>query len=368
MLSLLKQGHGRNVRRIERKNLEGGGILLMEKCLFNNTEIYASIVANDYHYEQEIRKLSRNKKLFCVNKDCNLNVFYCRGKIRSAHFKHEKNIGICYYDEFSKKKNASDELLKFRKLLVEELKKKYDEVKEEEKVLKYHWTDIVVIVKNRVYPIELIDEYLSPKVIDKLIKKYEDAELKPVFIILTSELASHEQHTNHCERAQLYNGDSILIEYNKDENTFNVSKVLNCKGELYSCEYPKEDFNPDLEGFFEEFLDNYNEEKGRLSEKIEDESILIQQREQSSVNKGIPGIGDGELFTLQELWVIFNKTFKARNIKSGWYVKITGSPLENYKTYGKCYGYISKDQYAQGENREIFGWEKKDWELVWIKD
>lgn len=337
----------------------------MEKCLYNNTEIYASTVADDYSYEQEIRELSRNKKLFCVNKDCSLNVYYCRGKIRSPHFKHEKNNGICYYDEFSKKKKASNELLKFREILVEQLKKRYGEVKEEEKVLKYHWTDIVVIVKNIVYPIELIDEYLSPKVIDNLIKKYEDAELKPVFIILTSELASHEQHTNHCERAQLHNGDSILIEYHKDQKTFNVSKVLNYKGELYSCAYPIEDFNPDIEGFFEGFLDNYKEEKERITQKIEAKSIFNQKREQSVVNKDLPEIGGGELFTLQELWGKINKTFKARNFNSGWYVKIKGSPLENYKKYGKCYGYISKDQFEQGENREIFGWEKKDWEIVW---
>lgn len=54
-----------------------------------------------------------------------------------------------------------------------------------------------------------------------------------------------------------------------------------------------------------------------------------------------------------------------RNIRTGYYVKITRDPLAQQARFHKVYGVFSKDQYnLKGESKELFGVDKNEWVLV----
>ena len=75
--------------------------------------------------------------------------------------------------------------------------------------------------------------------------------------------------------------------------------------------------------------------------------------------------------TLPNLWEMLENpsiaTFK--NLETGIYVRITRSPREQYKKWGKVYGKFSGDQYTFSKDKEaskeIYNWNKPIWWCVW---
>lgn len=69
------------------------------------------------------------------------------------------------------------------------------------------------------------------------------------------------------------------------------------------------------------------------------------------------------------LWKM-NKCKKAvfRNIRTNKYIKIVKDPTNQYKIYGKVYGYISDDKYSfSGKSLELYGVSKKEWIITWFE-
>ena len=57
-----------------------------------------------------------------------------------------------------------------------------------------------------------------------------------------------------------------------------------------------------------------------------------------------------------------------KNIKTGYYVKIISNPSNTLAKYGKCYGYLSKDEYKFSNNTvDVYGYNNKEWILVWSR-
>ena len=55
-----------------------------------------------------------------------------------------------------------------------------------------------------------------------------------------------------------------------------------------------------------------------------------------------------------------------RNIRTGYYIKITKNPFEQISKYRKVYGKFSKKQCEfKGDSAPLFGVDKKEWVIVW---
>ncbi|MEI7962172.1 MAG: competence protein CoiA family protein, partial [archaeon] len=70
----------------------------MDRCIYNNLNIFVEEVATDFNKEKSIRELSSKNLLECY--DCKNPVIYRRGEIRRAHFSH-KNLLDCDYQKYS---------------------------------------------------------------------------------------------------------------------------------------------------------------------------------------------------------------------------------------------------------------------------
>lgn len=221
----------------------------MEKCLYNGEEILASEIAKDYGIEEEIRKAGQDKRLMCIDKDCCQPVLYCRGAIRLPYFRHYDLSLQCAYNSFSKKKNASFEFICARKEIYDALVKNYASVKLEEKIFPTHWCDIILNIDNSVLPIELVNNYMTPRKYRSLQNTYQQAEgLEPLYIVICDRAFTEDElKTNAVERSQLYENYNTLIRYNSKEKI--ISIIYRIKhGEayiLYEKNYPLHLFRPD---------------------------------------------------------------------------------------------------------------------------
>ncbi len=70
-----------------------------------------------------------------------------------------------------------------------------------------------------------------------------------------------------------------------------------------------------------------------------------------------------------DLWKKTNPSVAIfRNIRTGYFIKITRNPQEQNSRYHKVFGYFSKDQYTfNGQANELYSLDKKEWVIVWKK-
>lgn len=84
------------------------------------------------------------------------------------------------------------------------------------------------------------------------------------------------------------------------------------------------------------------------------------------IKNSIPPLGD----TILSAWKKINprSVIILKNIRTGYFVKIAKRQKTMLESTGKCYGYLSRDQYKYPENEsEIYYFNKPEWICVWHK-
>ncbi|MBQ3001763.1 MAG: hypothetical protein IJD76_04755 [Bacilli bacterium] len=73
----------------------------------------------------------------------------------------------------------------------------------------------------------------------------------------------------------------------------------------------------------------------------------------------------------KSIYVLWEEDFAVavfKNIRNGYYVKISKNPREQQLKYRKVYGWFSKDKYSfSKESRELYGVEKQEWVVDWFR-
>ncbi len=97
-------------------------------------------------------------------------------------------------------------------------------------------------------------------------------------------------------------------------------------------------------------------------------TVKFKGQEKKYCFKSLSFTGAGE--TICDLWKKENPRIAIfKNIRTGYYIKVTRNPVEQILKYRKVYGYFSKNQYSFGnESKELYGAENKEWVLVWKPD
>ncbi len=114
----------------------------MEHSIYNGKLYSAYKITEDKNAEDLIRAASSNKELYC--KECGMGIRYRHGDKNRAHFSHivrnEKCI-YCIYDNMQKSISA------IKYMLFEHFVKQGYNVELEVKILKNHYTDLVITLK-----------------------------------------------------------------------------------------------------------------------------------------------------------------------------------------------------------------------------
>ena len=129
----------------------------MERAKWNDLEISATDIANDYQKELEIRKVS-GKELICPDPECESPLLkYCHGEKKSAYFAHLHD-GKCDYAQFDRQPSILREI---RYQLYESFKGKGYDVEIEKKILKHHYTHLILKDGEKKIAVELGDKTVS---------------------------------------------------------------------------------------------------------------------------------------------------------------------------------------------------------------
>ena len=129
----------------------------MERAKWNDLEISATDIASDYQKEAEIRKVS-GKELICPDLECESPLLkYCHGEKKSAYFAHLHD-GNCDYAQFDRQPSILREI---RYQLYESFKKKGYDVEIEKKILKHHYTHLILKDGEKRIAVELGDKTVS---------------------------------------------------------------------------------------------------------------------------------------------------------------------------------------------------------------
>ena len=129
----------------------------MERAKWNDLEISATDIASDYQKDAEIRKVS-GKELICPDPECESPLLkYCHGEKKSAYFAHLHD-GNCDYAQFDRQPSILREI---RYQLYESFKKKGYDVEIEKKILKHHYTHLILKDGEKRIAVELGDKTVS---------------------------------------------------------------------------------------------------------------------------------------------------------------------------------------------------------------
>lgn len=129
----------------------------MERAKWNDLEISATDIASDYQKEAEIRKVS-GKELICLDPECESPLLkYCHGEKKSAYFAHLHD-GNCDYAQFDRQPSILREI---QYQLYESFKKKGYDVEIEKKILKHHYTHLILKDGEKRIAVELGDKTVS---------------------------------------------------------------------------------------------------------------------------------------------------------------------------------------------------------------
>ena len=129
----------------------------MERAKWNDLEINATDIASDYQKEEVIRRVS-GKELFCPDPECESPLLkYCRGEKKRAYFAHLHD-GNCDYAQFDRQPSILREI---RYQLYKSYKGKGYDVEIEKKILKHHYTHLILKDDEKRIAVELGDKTVS---------------------------------------------------------------------------------------------------------------------------------------------------------------------------------------------------------------
>ncbi len=215
----------------------------MEKALLDGQVVYASQIAKNYMMEKNIRLLSREKKLRCTDPGCKKPlVRYCHGEVKAAYFAHLSNAD-CDYARFDTEN--SELIKKVARVVHQEITNKGFEAEIDAKVLKHHYTHILIkLDEGRNLAVEIGTKRTTVNRIEELSSEYREQGILLDWIVIddTSKYVE-EEHTYHMKR-YLFNesrtkdllvvspdGDE-LAQYKEDPNEYMYKNSQHFFGKL----------------------------------------------------------------------------------------------------------------------------------------
>ena len=202
----------------------------MEYALWNNIKISASEISN-YEEEKKLRLASRNRELKCCDPDCQSDfVKYCHGDIKEPYFAHCGNNN-CDYAVYES--GVSPEIKETKRLLYNHLKNNGYQTDVETKILKRHYSHILITLKNKHrVAIEFLTTNVTPGLTDRLTKEYELVGVNVQWIVISDIVyVNNDQASSYAKRHsfnETKNNTLLIIhpftkevyQYRKDVNQY----------------------------------------------------------------------------------------------------------------------------------------------------
>ncbi len=216
----------------------------MEFALWNGKKISASEVSAEYSYEVQVRDVS-SKELLCPDPNCaNPILRYCHGDKKDAYFAHICNEH-CDYGDYDRDTPSQIKLV--CKRLYTHLASLGFNVQMEVKVLKHHYTHILVTTDNNVkIAVELGNQRTSEKHIEKITQEYEDSGILVQWIVVDNLDIPDGEDRVYCLKRYILNestnNDLIIIEpetYKVGQYKIDEKRYCAVGREIYSENYPK---------------------------------------------------------------------------------------------------------------------------------
>lgn len=189
----------------------------MENALWKDKPLLASVIADDYALEKEIRKASGRKELRCPDPDCQFPIVrYCHGEIKDAFFAHLNNE-LCDYAKFDSENTQV--MRSIRKKIYENFKARGFQVQTEIKLLRHHYSHLIFDFSDGLrIAVEIGTQRLSANRIDSLTEQYKEIGVPVKWIVLgDTDMPVRENQTYFVKRYALNesaNRDLMVVDWN----------------------------------------------------------------------------------------------------------------------------------------------------------
>lgn len=161
----------------------------MINCLYNGEIICAGeYIGKDdkigVERIEELKILSKENKLFCVDYDCGENIIFCHGSIKGSYFRHKSGkAGSCEYSKHASERSKFQET---KVKLYNHFKKAGLKVNIDDKIIDNHWTDLSCEFSNRrKIAIEIIDRHTGGLRWNEVHDRYHKAGIPDIWILQT---------------------------------------------------------------------------------------------------------------------------------------------------------------------------------------
>ncbi len=219
----------------------------MERCIYNNDNLYAVDVKTDFELEKYVRTIGKKRILLCAN--CLKPVIYKRGEIRDAHFAHIDNSDECDYARFSKLNSKRSKAWKeVKEILYNHFASinSNNKVIKDDRIINKHWTDLSIEINGIKLGIEIDDKTMTANKLDGIKNEYKQKNIRVDWVILDklSEI-NKESEVYYIKRAFLNEDNNTLIVVDKNNYQFAMYK-LDTKKYFYSNSKIPHKFKEDI--------------------------------------------------------------------------------------------------------------------------
>lgn len=193
----------------------------MEYAMWKGKRIAASDFA-DYEEEKKLRIASRKREIKCCDADCSSKfVKYCHGDVKEPYFAHCENIN-CDYARYESE--MPKEIHDLKMALYNHFKKKGCNVEIETKVLKKHYSHILITLPNeKRIAIEFLTTKVTPSLTDCLTKEYEELGVEVQWIVVSDNVKVWDEHKNSFAKRHSLNetkNNTLFIVHPKTKEIF----------------------------------------------------------------------------------------------------------------------------------------------------
>ena len=182
----------------------------MEYAFYENEICIAKEIAKNFETESKIRKASKNKRLLCLDPNCENRILkYCHGEKKAAHFAHINNCS-CEYEKFEGETVQSIHCVKEK--LYQHFKAREFNVRINAKVYPHHFAHLLFVLPNdKKLALELITIKTNAEHLENLSKKYANANIEVKWMVVS------DLHTKAPEDETYYAKRYLLNENNKKD-------------------------------------------------------------------------------------------------------------------------------------------------------
>lgn len=220
----------------------------MEYALWKGEKISAGKVADrgNYELEREVRQASRNRQLYCVDKNCPQPIVkYCHGEKKGAYFSHICDSG-CDYAAFDKR---YEEFKEVRSKLCEHLLSSGFEADVEQKLLEHRYSQLSYVGTDGILrAVEFGNNRTGADRIFKTEEEYGEKDIGLQWIVIGKITEKRFEHEFFFLKRFLLNEASVhgfvmispeenyrVAQYRADNNLYDGKKlvILPEYGEFY---------------------------------------------------------------------------------------------------------------------------------------